>query len=227
MMNEPQALPALRPLSRSLVLLLGLLAVLGLGCATINTPPPRDDRAAQFLAAAAQGDPLRQYQLATSYRYGSSGVARDPEQALRWMRAAAEAGHGDAQFALGDLYLRGDLGLRPDGDEALRWLRLAAAHSIGNRLWLANLLETGRPDVLAADPVAARVLYRSLAGQSSLACQRLGRMAEAGLGGPPDRVAALAWYLRARSDADSERLEKVLKRSEVERAHRAAAGEWP
>lgn len=224
--NAPEILGRRGRIARRLVLAVGLAGIVGLGCATITLAPPNDERAVKhFLPAAEQGDARAQYQLALSYRYGSSGLPRDPAKAVAWLRKAAAAGNADAQFALGDLYLNGNEGLPADPVQALAWLQQAAANNPGNQLWLADLLENGRPGVVPADPVAACALYLQAAPRSRLARQRLGRLAERGSGSESGAVAALKWYVLAAAASEIERLEKSMQAREIARA-RADAARW-
>lgn len=214
----------LEGLSRRITLVVGLAAIVGVGCMSISVPPPTDDRAEkQFVPAAERGDRIAQYQLASSYRYGTSGMPRDPVKAALWMRRSAEAGNADAQFALGQMLLAGGAGAPPAPETALEWFRKAAATHLGSRLWLADQFYRGAPPLNQRDTDAARVLYLAAAGQSKLARQRLGQLAEAN-GGAGE---ALKWYLLANSGDDVARLEKTLQRPEIERAYSEAAGWKP
>lgn len=205
---------------RRLIILAGLASIVGLGCMSISLAPPADERAAkQFAPAAEKGDRVAQYQLASSYRYGSSGLPLDMNKAASWMRKSAEAGNSDAQFALGDMLAKGWSGTPPAPDEALGWFRRAAESHLGNRLWLAGQLDKGGAPLGIADRAAARELYLAAAAQSRLARHRLGQMAErsGSLG------EALKWYVLAASDDDAARLEKGMKRTDIERARQEAA----
>ena len=72
---------------RRLIILAGLASIVGLGCMSISLAPPADERAAkQFAPAAEKGDRVAQYQLASSYRYGSSGLPLDMNKAASSMR---------------------------------------------------------------------------------------------------------------------------------------------
>lgn len=205
---------------RRLILAVGLASIVGLGCMSIRLAPPTDERAAkQFAPAAEKGDRIAQYQLASSYRYGSSGLRLDMDKAAMWMRKAAEAGNSDAQFALGDMLARGWSGTPSAPDEALVWFRRAAESHLGNRLWLAEQLDKGGSPLGMSDRAAARELYLAAAGQSRLARHRLGQMAERA-GSPGE---ALKWYVLAASDDDAVRVEKGMKRAEIERARQEAA----
>src|SRR3546814_20785707 len=67
------------------------------------------------------------------------GGSREPAEAARWWRAAADQGLSQAQFNLGVLYEQGE-GVAVDYAEAARWYGLAAAQgdrNAANRL--ANL----------------------------------------------------------------------------------------
>ncbi|MBS1130002.1 MAG: hypothetical protein H6R16_1004 [Proteobacteria bacterium] len=217
-MSVDRHYPAAWP--RRLTLLVGLASIVGLGCMSIRLAPPADERAAkQFVPAAEKGGRVAQYQLASSYRYGSSGLPLDMNKAALWMRKSAEAGNGDAQFALGDMLAKGWGGTPPAPDEALAWFRRAAESHLGNRLWLAEQLDKGGPPLGVTDRAAARELYLAAAGPSRLARHRLGQMAErAGSMGE-----ALKWYVLAASDDEVARLEKGMKRPDIERARQEAA----
>jgi hypothetical protein len=54
------------------------------------------------------------------------GVGRDPAEAVRWYRMAADRGNAEAQNDLAVMYDAGD-GVAEDDAEAVRWYRQAAA----------------------------------------------------------------------------------------------------
>jgi TPR repeat protein len=53
------------------------------------------------------------------------GVAKNPAEAVRWYRKAAEQGFAMAQFNLATMYAEG-VGVAKDEAEAMRWYRKAA-----------------------------------------------------------------------------------------------------
>src|SRR5690606_8877703 len=57
-------------------------------------------------AASYFGDPDGQYNLGRLYMNGQ-GARRDPRQAARWMKLAAEKGHGPARAVFGEMLIRG------------------------------------------------------------------------------------------------------------------------
>lgn len=76
--------------------------------------------------AAEHGQPAAAHHLALLLRRGAPGVPADPAEAMRWLRAAAEADIPDSQFLLGQA-------LMSDGDathaaQARSWFERAAAH---------------------------------------------------------------------------------------------------
>lgn len=99
-----------------------------------------------YRKSAEQGNPEGQYGLGSMYASGE-GIARDPEQARRWMVLAAEQGHAQAINVLAQAYIGGELGIdkkERTGETALRWIRKAA----GNRYipaleFLASAYRTG------------------------------------------------------------------------------------
>ncbi len=84
-----------------------------------------DDRMIMLESVAAQ-DPRAAYDLALRYFRGD-GVTRNNNQAVSWMRVAAEHGDLEAQKALGHLYMTGLEGIGRDPAEAHAWLLLAAS----------------------------------------------------------------------------------------------------
>jgi len=88
------------------------------------------DKALQtFVPLAETSDhAYAQYFLARMYADGR-GVEKNPEEAAKWFRKAAEKGIQDAQFRLGGLYERGE-GVPQDLEYAYGWYRVSA--HIGN-----------------------------------------------------------------------------------------------
>lgn len=117
---------------------------------------------AAWAPLASIGDAEAQYYLGHLYAKGE-GVARDPGQALRWFRAAAEQGEPYGQFALGYVYEHG-LGAAPDLAAAVRWYRAAAVQgNLAARNNLGLMYEQGRG--VARDTVRAYAWYaRAAAG---------------------------------------------------------------
>lgn len=81
---------------------------------------------AKLRAAAKKGDTWAQTRLAyLLHREDPEGA----EEAMSWLRKAAEAGDASAQALLSSRLRYGD-GVRQDGKEAFRWLRAAAEHGL-------------------------------------------------------------------------------------------------
>ncbi len=70
------------------------------------------------------GNANAQYQLGRMYLDGK-GVARDPRQAVGWLRLSANKGQAQAQALFGTMLLRGDDGVPKDPARGLMWLTLA------------------------------------------------------------------------------------------------------
>ncbi len=87
---------------------------------------PNPDRAFDMFHYAASyfGDPDGQYNLARLYMTGQ-GASRDPRQAARWMKLAAEKGHAPARAAFGEMLLRGGEGVPRHPVLGLMWLAMA------------------------------------------------------------------------------------------------------
>jgi TPR repeat protein len=91
--------------------------------------------------AAAQGYAKAQYNLGYYYGHGEDklgrsfpggptvwskiGVPKNPVEALKWYRLAAENGHSNAQYVMGKFYYSGEV-VTKDHVEAFKWWRKAA-----------------------------------------------------------------------------------------------------
>jgi hypothetical protein len=148
-----------------------------------------------FAGAARAGLAEAEYQLGRCYLLGL-GVPPGINEALRWLRRAADQGHREARTQLAGLALQGVgprdgygggnglFGLRdgpaeaPDYDAAERWARLAAADGSAEAMaLLAFVLTEGPQD--RRDEAAGLALYRESAalgwsrGQLGLAMRLL------------------------------------------------------
>jgi hypothetical protein len=92
-------------------------------------------------AAAAEGDPVALYQLATFYSEGQVSELVKYEQneskVLECITKSAEAGYALAAFTLGCIYEYGHCGLQPDMSTAMFWYKKAAEQ--GNAKAMTNL----------------------------------------------------------------------------------------
>jgi TPR repeat protein len=110
-----------------------LAAPVGDDCA-LERPDLAEDSpqaAARLEKAAETGDPAAQNRFGLRL-FVSAGLLRSNEQALKWLRRAAQQGYAEAQFNLGNLYQSASL--RPSSTgrgeariEAYVWFQLAAA----------------------------------------------------------------------------------------------------
>jgi TPR repeat protein len=121
-------------------LLTTFLVVAGLilaGCTPSAEPVPKAEPARsvepvkpetaeflQFKARAGQGGPAAQFRLGLAYEEGR-GVAKDPAEAVKWYRQAAEQNYPPAQYSLGLCFDEGR-GVAKDSVAAMKWYRQAA-----------------------------------------------------------------------------------------------------
>ena len=63
---------------------------------------------------------------------------KNPKEALKYFRMAAQAGNGRAQFNLATLYTNGDDGIPQDLPRALIWFTAAASNLTGNDAKIAD-----------------------------------------------------------------------------------------
>ena len=82
-----------------------------------------------YRAAAEQGEPVGQSNLAFMYTQGR-GVGKDFREAAKWFLKAAESGYAPAEGKLGQLYATGN-GVPLDYAVAYGWYKSAAAGGYG------------------------------------------------------------------------------------------------
>lgn len=121
---------------------------------------PNADRAFDMFHYAASyfGDPDGQYNLARLYMNGT-GAQRDPRQAARWMKLAAEKGHAPARAVFGDMLLRGGDGVPRHPIIGLMWLALARdGADVTRETWIVERYDAAFAAASAADRTAALAL---------------------------------------------------------------------
>ena len=101
---------------------------------------------------AAQGDTHAQTMLGLVY-YRGHGASKDPAQAVKWFRLAADQGDAAAQFFVGLMYSEGE-GVPQDYAEAAKWYRLAADQGDPQAQYNLGLFyfkgDAGPPDYVSA-----------------------------------------------------------------------------
>jgi exopolysaccharide production negative regulator len=115
---------------------LGLYYLEGIPKSPIKADP---DRAREMFTYAASyfGDPDAQYHLGRMYLEGHGGV-KDPKQAARWFKLAANKGQHQAQALLGILLFKGEAVAR-QAARGLMWLTLARDAATADETWIADL----------------------------------------------------------------------------------------
>ena len=161
-------------------------------------------------SAAEQGDPEAQFRLGRAYQFGEeggggiAGIPADHDQAMTWIRKAADRGLPQAQYWLSQ-YWRGEHGqyakeVLPDQAKALAWLRRAAEQGHPHSQFrLGEAFYDGDQGVIR-DYAKAVTWYRKAAEQGhSLAQTSLSTCYWFGEGVSRDAVQAYAWQNLARS----------------------------
>jgi TPR repeat protein len=147
---------------------------------------------AKLLECANSGEANCQLVLGHAYLNGYE-VPKNPLEAEKWWRKAAEQGNADAQEVLGDLYL-GGRGVPEDHQEAEKWIRKSAeqGHANGQRL-LGGLYARGIG--VPKDEAEALKWFRLAAEQGEpQTLKLLALMYENGTGVPKDLAEAAKWY---------------------------------
>jgi TPR repeat protein len=87
-------------------------------------------------AASYFGDPEAQYQLGRLFLSGESGF-KDPIQAARWLKSAAEKNHRNAQALLGTILIKGQ-GVPRQPAVGLFWLAVAQDNAGAEDGWITE-----------------------------------------------------------------------------------------
>lgn len=116
----------------------------------------------EFTPLAEQGNAYAQLFLGKMYMMGQ-GVLRDPDQAIKWLKASALQGNADAQFFVGSYYLL------PHRDiaEGVKWLRLSAEQGQQDAQLLLGKTYLQGDKELPRDPIQAEMWLR-LAAKNNL-----------------------------------------------------------
>ena len=180
-------------------------------------PPPSIVRQmdTQPLAVVRQyaegGDVSAQMELGRRY-YRGIGVEKSDSEAAKWIERAAEQGDPNAQFNVGVLYEQG-LGVPRDVPRAMEWYKKAAAHGMPLAMHnMAMALHRGE-GIVRNLPEVRRLLLEAaelglIQSQFSLAL-----VYEQGVGGPVDKVRALAWMSLAARSNDAQIVDRLQKMS--------------
>ncbi len=150
------------------------------------------------LELARSGDHEAQYAIAQAYLFGT-GVEESVEQALSWLRQAAEGGLRAAQVQLGDHFRFGAEG-GEDHAQAATWYRRAADQNDAYaQCQLAQMYLDGTG--VARDPLAAANLLRIAAAAGNAdAIRTLATMGDAG----ELTEASAAWLGEAAEQGDAD-----------------------
>ena len=149
-----------------------------------------------YKKAALQGYSEAQYNVGWCY-FNGYGVEADQEEAMCWIRKAAEQEYALALDAMWQGYYFGTKGLPRDYKQAADWMEKAIAK--GEQMpqfYLATLYLEGKG--VEADTVKALSLFTQSAEEGYMWSQnKLGGLYEVGIGVPADSAAAYAWYKKA------------------------------
>ena len=142
-------------------------------------------------AAETSEDPALWHALGNAYNT-RMGTERDPEQAMKWLRRAADAGHAPAMVSLG-LRL---LNPKPSADApaAIQWFRRAAELGYdGGMVFLGFAYREG--DGVPCDHAeAVRWFTKAVEAGDTHSMIHVGRMYAGYMSAPAE---ALPWFLRA------------------------------
>ncbi len=175
--------------------------------------PPAEVGPLGMRMAAAKGDPVAQFMVATAYTEGGA-VKQDFRIAAQWYQKSAARGLAPAQYRLGTFYEKGK-GVPKDVAAARIWYERAAEK--GNRKAMHNLAviyadgSRGTPDFNKAG-----IWFRNAAELGLKDSQyNLGILHERGLGVAKDLSQAYKWFALAAKQGDRDaatRLQRIEDR---------------
>jgi uncharacterized protein len=102
---------------------------------------------------AVDGDPAYQLKLGKMLQFGDQ-VLKDEQEALKWIRAAADEGFPPAQFHLSCLYAYGWCSLEPDSEQRQMWLGKAAERGFPEAIYQKGVIYLNQ--FLATEDLKAR-----------------------------------------------------------------------
>jgi TPR repeat protein len=154
----------------------------------------------------------QQFDFGIKYAYGD-GVLQNNDEAIKWIRKAAEQGYAKAQNCLGTFYYWGDR-VAQDVNECIKWFRKAAKQNYEpSQIWLENIYADGWG---APEDFSEKIRwYREAAAEGFVTAQRrLGNFYSNGEGEniPKDYWEAIKWFIMAAENGDMES-QVVLTRS--------------
>ena len=148
-----------------------------------------------ILQKAQEGDPVAQAQAGLLYVSGT-GVVKDAQKAIMWLRKASEQKLSLAEVRLGEIYRKG-LGVNKDNLESLRWYRKAAGK---NNPFAQFEIGFAYSNGIGVEKNYAEAFfwYRKAAEQGySVAQYNLGYLYYNGLGVKVNQTEGYKWYLKA------------------------------
>lgn len=182
--------------------LLFLFLILGVAVAqqtNFMSSATNNETIADLRAKAEGGDAQAQNLLACAFYFGDLGLAKDPVEAVKWFRKAAEQNDASAQFNLGVCYKQGH-GVAIDFVEAVKWYRKAADQNNDNAQSNLGYCYVFGQGVETNYAEAAR-LFRKAADQNNASAQfNLGNSYFRGEGVMKDEIEAVKWFAGVQKD---------------------------
>jgi TPR repeat protein len=109
-----------------------------------------------FYAATVFGDPEAQYRLGRLFLTGGQGVPREPLQAARWLKLAANKDQHAAQALLGEMLIKGDQVPR-QAAKGLMYLIIARDGAASEEKWIRDTYDAAIARANDDDRSAARI----------------------------------------------------------------------
>lgn len=166
----------------------------GAPTSSTSTLPLKDDAAASFARGVA-------------YLNGT-GVATDPQTALRWFCKAAELGSADGALQAGIMLASGEH-IELDINEAIRWYTRAAELGRGEGAFFVAALHLEGSGVPKDEATGVQWLVKSANLGFSDAMVQLGHCCLNGQGVAKSAVEAANWYRRAASAGNSRAMNEL------------------
>jgi TPR repeat protein len=158
------------------------------------------ERRDEFGGIPVNEDSVSRAQFQLGYIHATE--TKNPVEAVKWYRKAAEQGNARAQANLGLCYHQG-IGVAKDPDEAVKWIRKAAEQGDARAEGGLGVCYAEGVGV-TKDPAEAVKWYRKAAEQGNAVAQyNLGVCYQNGEGVAKDTAEAVKWYRKAAEQGDA------------------------
>ena len=145
-----------------------------------------------YTVCAENDDPVAQRVIGFMHLKGK-GIPKNPQLAVRWLKAAADNGDANAMYRLGQMYDEGTGDAEPDLKTAVQWYEKAAAAGDRDAQFAMGCIHSMPKTRWTSDQKAAEMFEKAAEQGHDEAQYQLGMMLAYGQGVQRDPSRALYW----------------------------------